>query len=813
MAATIPSVTVAGSSAPSNRLISLVDLPITMGGVTISDTYMAYVAPYYYVMVGSYMLRSTDLLAWDAWYTGVSIVANGAAISSSGAMVLCPSSGGNIYASYDYGRSTQVVLTDPNGGGRCAYNGTTWVVMTPSKIYRSTDLVTWNSVTNPLSLGGGLLNYSEGVLWNGSQWLFYNNSKQLVTSTDLVNFSAVANVDSGVTGGCTIRWDGSQYIAHSKDPTTTGGWSRIYTSPTGASWTYVKQINWTAGFFATYELAIGGGEYLLGDGYMYAAFRTTNLTTLTSVTPSSASVFTTAGWGGTMAYLNNKFVRVSLPDAWPTKRISIAYRSPGDAGWTLASSSPYSWNKPSFPVVPSNFSFARSSSRIVAAPYYYRGTDTLSLNNALAYSDDEGATWTASNAVTLLTSGTNSDTVNFFGWSGGLFIISSSTGACAYSTDGVNWTNGSGAYQTALGTASGMSSVAALGGTIFVNNQVLSLLKTTDLGVSWTQITTSGYFTNYPVTLVSNGSVLAGTVLQTTTEVRTSPDGVTWTDRTTALTSSGYGGNPYAITTNGSDIYVASASGVALSSNNGVSWTWYPFQFRNAGGNPVCMYVTNGVLTIVFANGRVITSSAIPTEYITTRPLKGLTPIAAGLRTAVPTSQGLLTYLSPARVGTLVSRPSFPPYNIVNGIPALIRIRTNGSGTKAGVYMFQTNRWQIRIGGLGTVLSAAAYYDLAATQPAPFPVSMLYSKSGGGFTNDSSTPFAGDNATDVIYDALFYKCTFVAGAGGYYSTTWTTEDQIFVSNPNNLTLAIDFAVNPDGSGQLPFQIRLELLTS
>ena len=226
-------------------------------------------------------------------------------------------------------------------------------------------------------------------------------------------------------------------------------------------------------------------------------------------------------------------------------------------------------------------------------------------SGTMSYSPD-GINWTTR------TSGFGSTAINALTFGNNLFIAGGASGTMTTSTDGITWTSRTSAF------GSNAINALAYGKNLYVAGGATGTLATSTDGITWTT-RTSGFGTSAINGIafglgqfaaagasIDNGSYSSGlyVAVGATGTLATSPDGITWTTRTSGF------GSPYAI--NGvafgysksiveasgynshaaQPIFVAvGAGGIITTSFDGITWT-----ARTSG-------VSTAISSVTFANG------------------------------------------------------------------------------------------------------------------------------------------------------------------------------------------------------------------
>jgi hypothetical protein len=188
------------------------------------------------------------------------------------------------------------------------------------------------------------------------------------------------------------------------------------------------------------------------------------------------------------------------------------------------------------------------------------------------FTSPDGITWTERTQLTTTAWGTYS--VGCMAWNGSKFIIGASDGnyTLATSPDGITWT-----VQSGFNSSTGVYQPKAIvwSGSKLVIAGDFGTAYSTD-GITWTKSGSTGFtFGNSPACIGWNGSVFF--IGGTQGNNATSPDGATWTLRT----SFGSNSNIYLVETIGSTFllvwYFTTGAGainaVVSTSTDGINWT------------------------------------------------------------------------------------------------------------------------------------------------------------------------------------------------------------------------------------------------
>ena len=172
-------------------------------------------------------------------------------------------------------------------------------------------------------------------------------------------------------------------------------------------------------------------------------------------------------------------------------------------------------------------------------------------NGKMAYSSD-GKTWTA---VSNSTFGTSD--INAIAYGNGKFVAGGENGKMATSTDGVNWTAVS---DSKFGTNNAINAIAFGNGKFVAGGGYIAY--SSDNGASWDRAT--GTY-NIDAIGFGNGKFVAGGGGALSGNMKTSPDGITWTNVSNSkVTSVAWGNNTF--------IAGSWGGGMQYLTDNGVTW-------------------------------------------------------------------------------------------------------------------------------------------------------------------------------------------------------------------------------------------------
>ncbi|CAB4123473.1 hypothetical protein UFOVP46_4 [uncultured Caudovirales phage] len=230
------------------------------------------------------------------------------------------------------------------------------------------------------------------------------------------------------------------------------------------------------------------------------------------------------------------------------------------------------------------------------------------------------------------TSGFSSTQINALTAGNGLFIAGGASGTMSYSPDGINWTT-----RTSGFSANAINALT-FGNGLFIAGGAAGTMTTSADGITWTS-RTSGFTTN-AINALTYGKNLyvAGGVAGTLT---TSTDGITWTSRTSGFGANAINGLTFGLgqfaaagasIDNGSyssGLYVAvGAAGTLTTSPDGITWT-----SRTSG------FGANAISAVAFGYSNQITESSGYTNH-SAQPLF----VAVGAAGTITTSPDGITW-------------------------------------------------------------------------------------------------------------------------------------------------------------------------
>lgn len=236
----------------------------------------------------------------------------------------------------------------------------------------------------------------------------------------------------------------------------------------------------------------------------------------------------------------------------------VAFRWDG-SGAIMNSDDGATWAEAATAGSPVIFSACYGDGKFVGVGY---NTGTLA---ARAIVSSDGTTWSSHSM--------SPGNVSNVAYGAGVFVASLESNAVRYSADGASWTS-----VTLPGSGNGRG--LAFGAGVFVRlrysgSNTARVLTSPD-GVTWTVRTTPNLALDwisvaYSPALGMFAAVASGENGGSASNIMTSPDGITWTARTNPLPSVGWG--CVGVAPDGSFVALGYAHGSVLRSSNGTTWT------------------------------------------------------------------------------------------------------------------------------------------------------------------------------------------------------------------------------------------------
>lgn len=524
--------------------------------------------------------------------------------------------------------------------------------------------------------------------------------------------------------------------------------NKIEAQLTSAGWVFVEQVAYTqsvARIMRVWQnpaaLNAAGADFYVGlirnaaSGQTYFAIRTFegwNATTKAILRPTIGGSGGYQGFWGQINYANGIFMLpIGAHGTSATTYGSIVLTSTDGATWTsrrMPGTNP--WVSTAY----------GNATWVAVGGQVWQNGSWNSVNTTLAASStDNGVTWTAR---TMPTSSSWTDVV--WGSGPGLFVAIALGSSFATSPDGVTWTT-----RAANGSGSWTNIAYGAGSYVAINNASSNACSQSSNGTAWTGRTLGA--TSYIWTDVAFG---AGTfvAISTAGHISTSPDGINWTLKTSALS---VGGNWQSITY-GDSGFVAVNNGTTTTtrgwcySSDGINWT--------SGNNNYDTGLTYAS-SIAFGAGQYVTSGTSTNNTIS---LSSLTDVVFGR----PSTYGLAS-LAP-----------FAP-----GDHSLVNVAVSTLNSPQTSYLYNE---------AAVALSATSSYDIAILASKSYLVVGVNVNGTGTQTFHVATGYFAPNYTDnpTANPPLFQTLN----GGGPYGTS---RNMRALPDTNN-TYTFGGTLNPDG---------------
>ena len=540
--------------------------------------------------------------------------------------------------SYDLENSSATMFT--TSAGTVVYNGTNTYVMADNSgtISSSTDAVTWVERLVPSTYGGGALTYAGGYFCLGVNNGFYYSTDGITWTYKFLVLSQTIRC---------VRFGAGVFVA-----LTTAGSSNIYTSAT-INGSYTVSSAATGGavqannlfFFGTRFFVLGGGD---SSTNIWSSTNGTTWTAATSVAPSVALIdmdydgtanYVAVGNNGNIWYSSNgtswtlgssssglALTKVRFANSlWVTiSSTTDIYTSTNSSTWTVrvtplnnnlalafgngrwvigstdSSRIAHSTDAITWTVVTA-YRFGNPSADFRHVPLIYAGGKFVYSNGTVGVvstATDATGVWTVGKNQKWLGINPTNQNENWFADNGaGTMMFPASTGV-------ITTTNHTSYTYRQITTGGGINKIDFFGGAWFACGSGGVLWRSTDT-TSWTTNISS----STAVTSVNyNGSLYLATMGYDTIsgKVRTSTDGITWTERTVGGSDTFHKSIWY----NGA-WYVHSSGGL-YRSTDGINWT-NPYSVANI----TTIKVVNNILFILSSTTCVKTTDGLSFQRMT----------------------------------------------------------------------------------------------------------------------------------------------------------------------------------------------------
>jgi hypothetical protein len=468
-----------------------------------------------------------------------------------------------------------------------------------STIATSADGIAWASRTSGLTTAG------RGISWNGSTWVAIGEgNSSIVTSSDGINWTDRASSPFITVND--VQFNGSYWLAGG----TTSSGGIIARSNDGLTWVPVAACPFTVSCNA---LAWGGSLWVAGgDGSDGIGGRTTLATSSDGITwtpqLSTLPVCYTVAWNGSTWVagggngVGTRVVVSSNATLWtsvPTSGLLICYTVAWNGSYWLAGGSRATTSAISLSVNGGNWTVVTHPSTITTC-YSLRWDGSTWMaggNSSRLMTSANGTSWVAGGTSDLTT-------CRVVEWNGASWLIGGDGGTRMSRSinNGSSWTSiSTHPFQTTINVIRVSGTTLIAGGTGDVTNPAIATSFNDTSSWIFKQIfSTSGR------AIASNGTIwVAGGQGRNT--IATSPDGITWTGRTSPFTT-----RVNDVAWNGF-IWVAGGQGTTTiaTSSDGIAWT-----ARTAPFNTACHSVAwNGLYWV--AGGETGNTIATSSDGIT----------------------------------------------------------------------------------------------------------------------------------------------------------------------------------------------------
>ena len=668
---------------------------------------------------------SADGIAWTRRFTGVNAL-NSVAFASG--QFVAVGAAGTLLTSPDGVTWTQRLVATTASLTGVASDGAKWVIVTNgTNVVTSPDGAAWTIFATGTSGGAS----SNAVAFGAGKFVAVAASGAVRTSTDGTTWTAQT---SGVTSTLSkITFAGGQFFAtgaSTSSTTFTNASGGIVTSPDGITWT-PRAISGTSGaaqfasttfYSAAFSPALN--KYVLG----------TNGGTFLSSTDGGATWTSTSLNGGqirSVLFVNNQFVGAGSG--------GNIYTSPDGTTWTLRQS-----------VSPrTHRSIAYGNGRFVAVTTESSGFAT----------SVDGVTWTAG-----INAGGSTNALNSITFGNGLFVAAG-TNTILTSPDGVNWTN-----RTPAGSFTFNGVAYGNGAYVAVANAVSSLgvaFRSTDGGVTWTQVAATGLTTN--LSAVAYGAGMFTAVGASGGAITSADGGVTWSVVTTNTTNA-----LNAVTfANGQFVIVGAASTIltsqSLTAPAGLTLTARPF----VAASLTLSGVAYGDGTFVAVNSSSTGFYLVSSDAVTWTLVTGSSEVWGPGTPGITYGNGRFVVGSSAG-GILSSGPASDTFQITTQPVAAISVPPGqtASLSVAGTGTGLTYQWYA--GASGDISNPVGTNSPNFTTPAiNVPLKFWVRVSNGTTSIDSATSFVSGNPPAPVITLQPVDVSVVSGQTASFSVAAT----------------------------------------
>lgn len=451
----------------------------------------------------------------------------------------------NAAGSIAYDGTSTYVMVDENGTVSSSADGVTWVERFVARTENSVGTVTYVNGYFCVGYFGGILYSTNGSTWSfkylaeitvrevrfgAGKFVALGNqtSQQVYHSTTIDGTYTVATAGSGIQNRLFFFGTRFYVLGNNNDGSTVN----IYSSTDAITWTAASSTFANALLDMDYDgtanyVAVGNG------GVTYYSANGTSWTLVTNSGQLKKVKFANSLW---VITVDSSSVYTSTNSStWTARTTGLSGHSGiafGNGKWVVVTSSSnriaYSTDAITWTIVTA-YKFGAPSTTVWYSPIIYAGGKFLyshGANRGVVHTATDGAgVWTTGKNQKWIGLLANNSNENFFADNGTTLVFPVDTGVVT-TTNQTAYT-----YRPiASGTITGINKIDYAGTAWFASGQIGVLYRSTDL-ITWTSVATQSYkFTsvNY------NGSLYLATQEydEVSSKVRTSTDGITWTERT-----------------------------------------------------------------------------------------------------------------------------------------------------------------------------------------------------------------------------------------------------------------------------------------
>ncbi len=423
-------------------------------------------------------------------------------------------------------------------------------------IITSPDGATWTLRTSNLTAVNG-----TALAFDGTTIVAVAASGKISSSTDGITWTArTSNTTNGLNG---VAYNGTIFCA-------VGNSNAVVTSPDGITWTRQSPV-----FSSNANL-----QWITSNG---TNFYTNDSNSNLFITTTGATMSSYTFWFQTLSinFINSMFIVNGTDNSFTTSNDALSWTTPANNR-----SSPFTWGKTYWFNAHSKYMMTQTTTGMHTSTdgVTFKGSRSTAVID-IAYSASQDklvACGSGGNIITSVNKGlTWLQNTSLFGGSSGAhslhgitysaaldrFVIVSNLGGIFTSADGFTWIQSP--FTTSVGASSFHSVIWVPEKTLFV--AAGAVMATSPDGITWTQRTTT--YTNDFLDVKYNASLNRFIACGDNCPVITSVNGTTWT--VVSLPSGGVGKSSFTCIANletGGFIIFSPATDVALFSTDGLNW-------------------------------------------------------------------------------------------------------------------------------------------------------------------------------------------------------------------------------------------------